>query len=93
VTSLTNRDLLARLVAFDTASHRSNILLADFIADYLDLPGVDVQRQFSPDKTRANLVIRLGADGPGPQGLVVSGHMDTVPADEPDWASDPHTLT
>ncbi len=91
--SLTNRDLLARLVAFDTTSHRSNLPLADFVADYLDLPGVDVRRQESPDGAKANLVIRLGPARPGPDGLIVSGHMDTVPAEEPDWKSDPHTLT
>ena len=93
IPGLTNRELLARLVAFDTTSHRSNLPLADFIADYLDLPGVDVRRQESPDGTKANLVIRLGPDRPGPDGLIVSGHMDTVPAEEPDWESDPHTLT
>ncbi|HEX3529206.1 MAG TPA: acetylornithine deacetylase [Thermoanaerobaculia bacterium] len=98
---LSDPDLLARLVAFDTTSRNSNLPLADFLCDYLDRPGVRIARQPSPDGTKANLIAWLGpepepvsagnaADRPG---LVLSGHMDVVPAEEADWRSDPFTLT
>lgn len=93
--SLSDADLLRRLVAFDSTSHRSNLPIADFICDYLDRPGVRIQRNPSPDGTKANLVIAIGPDAAGgvPRGLVLSGHMDVVPAEEPEWESDPFALT
>jgi acetylornithine deacetylase len=90
---LSDRDLLARLVAFDTTSHLSNLPLAEFLSQYLDRPGVRIQMLPTEKGEKANLLV---AAGPPPQdgsGLVLSGHMDVVPADEPDWRSDPFTLT
>lgn len=93
MTLLTDRDLLERLVKFDTTSHRSTLPLADFICDYLDRPGVRIDRNPSPDGSKANLIVRLGPETPDRRGLVLSGHMDTVPATEPGWSSDPYNLT
>lgn len=91
---LTDSELLARLVAFDTVSHRSNLAMADFLADYLDAPAVRIERNFSPDGSKANLLVHVGPEGDGSRrGLVLSGHMDVVPAEEPGWTSDPFTLT
>ncbi|MBA3318238.1 MAG: acetylornithine deacetylase [Gemmatimonadales bacterium] len=90
---LSDPALLERLVAFDTTSRLSNLPLADFVADYLDRPGIGVEKLWSQDGTKANLVIRAGPDGPGGEGLTLSGHMDVVPADEPEWHSAPFTLT
>lgn len=91
---LSDSELLARLVAFDTTSRNSNLPLADFLADYLDRPGIRIERNPSPDGTKANLIVRVG---PEPErdrkGLVLSGHMDTVPAEEPGWNSDPFKLS
>src|SRR4029079_4820642 len=70
--------LLARLVALDTTSHRSNRELAEFIAGYLDRPGVRITRHPTSDGAKLNLIVAAGpADGE--HGLVLSGHMDTVP--------------
>jgi acetylornithine deacetylase len=85
--------LLERLVAFDTTSRLSNLPLADFVGDYLDRPGVTVRRQPSPDGTKANLVVTAGPESVDGGGLTLSGHMDVVPAEEPDWRSDPFRLT
>jgi acetylornithine deacetylase len=92
---LSDRDLLARIVGFDTTSHRSNLPLADFICDYIDRPGVRVYRNTSTDEPKANLCIAIGpeSDPNDRDGLVLSGHMDVVPALEPDWRSDPFVLT
>jgi acetylornithine deacetylase len=97
--ALTDVDLLARLVAFDTTSRRSNLPLARFLADYLDRPGVEVAELPSPDGEKANLLVRVGPPldlSPDPEerpGLVLSGHMDVVPADDRDrWETDPFLL-
>ncbi|MDP9121534.1 MAG: acetylornithine deacetylase [Acidobacteriota bacterium] len=91
---LSDPELLARLVAFDSTSHKSNLPIADFLADYLDRPGIRTVRHLSPDGTKANLVAWVGPEPDGRRrGLVLSGHMDVVPADEEGWQSDPFTLT
>lgn len=93
MTPLSDAELLARLVAIDTTSSRSNLGLADALADYVTRPGVRVERLPSADGTKANLLVRAGPDDPTSGGLTLSGHMDTVPAEEPEWRSDPFTLT
>jgi acetylornithine deacetylase len=93
---LSDADLLSRLVAFDTTSRNSNLPLADFLCDYLDRPGVRIVRQPSPDDAKANLIAWLGpepTESAKRPGLVLSGHMDVVPAEEDGWRSDPFTLT
>jgi acetylornithine deacetylase len=90
---LDDRALLARLVGFDTTSRLSNLPLADFLAEYLDRPGVRISRNASADGTKTNLLVSTGPEGANRSGLVLSGHMDVVPAEEPDWQSDPFNLT
>ncbi|MCK6460379.1 MAG: acetylornithine deacetylase [Planctomycetes bacterium] len=80
-------DLLSRLVAFDTVSHRSNMALVDFLCEYA---GARAERVPSPDGRKANLVLRFGPDEG--EGLVLCGHMDVVPAEEEGWRSDPFRL-
>jgi acetylornithine deacetylase len=88
-------ELLARLVGFDSVSRNSNLPIADFICDYLDGRGFRMARNPSADGTRTNIIVSAGPTGDDPTrpGLVLSGHMDVVPADEPEWESDPFTLT
>jgi acetylornithine deacetylase len=91
---LTNTDLLARLVAFDSVSRNSNLPVANFICDYLDGRGFRITRNPSADGAKANVIVTAGPEVvPDRAGLVLSGHMDVVPADEPEWESDPFTLT
>jgi acetylornithine deacetylase len=91
--ALSDAALLERLVAFDTTSRLSNLPLADFVADYLDRPAVKVERLWSQDGTKANLVVSAGPQSANGDGLTLSGHMDVVPADEAEWRSPPFTLT
>lgn len=93
--TLSDESLLARLVAFDSTSRHSNLPIADFICDYLDRPGVRLERFPSPAGDKVNLVIAVGpeVDPATRDGLTLSGHMDVVPAEEPGWTSDPFTLT
>lgn len=91
--SLSDAALLARLVGFDSTSRNSNLPVADFLCDYLDRPGVRVERNLSADGGKANVVAWLGPEPTGDRrGLVLSGHMDVVPADEAGWRHDPFTL-
>ena len=84
-------EILTRLVAFDTTSHRSNRPLIDFISEYLDRPGVRIDT--SEDDGKVNLLARLGPETETGAGLVLCGHTDTVPAGESEWTSDPFVLT
>ena len=89
---LSDEALLARLVAFDTTSHKSNRELVDFIGDYLERPRVRITRHPTADGAKLNLIVAAGPED-GDHGLVLSGHMDTVPAESEGWKSDPFTLT
>ncbi len=81
---LSDEALLARLVAFDTTSHKSNRDIADFICDYLDRPGVRITRHPTADSAKLNLIVAAGPEDKG-RGLVLSGHMDVVPAELEGW--------
>ena len=89
---LNDRELLARLVGFDTRSRLSNLSLADFLSEYLQRNGVRIVRNPSADGSKTNLIVVAGPETSDRTGLILSGHMDVVPADEPDWRSDPFTL-
>ena len=82
---LSNAELLSRLVGFDSTSRNSNLPIADFIADYLDRPGIRSIRRPSPDGEKTNLLLWMGPEDAQGGGLVLSGHMDVVPAEEPGW--------
>lgn len=91
---LSDSELLARLVAFDTTSRNSNLPMADFLCDYLDRPGARIERNPSADGRKANVIAWIGPEPSGDRkGLVLSGHMDVVPAEEAGWRSDPFTLS
>lgn len=89
VPRLSDIDLLARLVAFDTTSSKSNLPLVDFICDYLDDTSARIHRLPSEDGSKANLVVAVGPMPQDGAGLTLCGHTDVVPALEPDWESDP----
>jgi acetylornithine deacetylase len=84
--------LLERLISFPTMSARPSAPLADFICDFAERAGIRVHRQDYDSGAKANLVLRVGPQTPG-EGLLLCGHIDVVPADEPDWRTDPFTLT
>ncbi|MEO6196131.1 MAG: acetylornithine deacetylase [Thermoanaerobaculia bacterium] len=94
---LSDAGLLARLVGFDSTSRNSNLPIADFLCDYLDRPGARIARNPSPDGGKTNVIAWLGPEPEDPEndrrGLVLSGHMDVVPADEEGWRHDPFALT
>lgn len=83
--------LLARLVAFDTTSHKSNLSLLAFIENYLAEHGIAAERVMSPCGEKASLFATIGPADIG--GVALSGHTDTVPVAGQTWESDPFNLT
>jgi acetylornithine deacetylase len=88
--SLTSEEMLARLVAFDTVSDRSNRALIDFIADYLDGFGIGASIAQDASGTKADLIATIGPSVDG--GVILSGHTDVVPVADQAWSSDPFKL-
>lgn len=88
---VTPREMIERLVGFDTTSHLSNLALIEYVESYLASHGVASRRVTSEDGTKANLFATLGpADQAG--GIVLSGHTDVVPVEGQDWSSDPFRI-
>ena len=80
-------ELLARLIAFDTVSDRSNLDIVDFIANYLDGFGIPSRRFPNAAGDKAALLATIGpSDRPG---LVLSGHLDVVPVTGQPWSHSP----
>jgi len=81
---------LARLVAHDTTSSKSNLALIDDVDAYLRDHGAQTHRVYNAERTKANLYAIVGPRVAG--GVVLSGHTDVVPVAGQDWASDPFVL-
>ncbi|HYH37476.1 MAG TPA: acetylornithine deacetylase [Azospirillum sp.] len=86
----TSRDVIARLVGFDTVSRHSNMALIDWVRDYLAGLGVESRLVPNDDGSKANLYATIGPMAEG--GVVLSGHTDVVPVDGQAWNTDPFTL-
>lgn len=67
----------------------SNEPVIDLLANWLDSAGFNVKKQ-AVAEGKFNLVATLGQ---GSDGLIFSGHTDTVPCDESLWQSDPFKLS
>lgn len=87
----TSRQLLEKLVAFDTTSRESNLALIDFVWRYLSDLGVSCELIHNAERSKANLYARLGPAGDG--GVMLSGHSDVVPVDGQNWSVPPFALT
>lgn len=85
------KEMLARLVGFDTTSRDSNLELIAFVEDYLSAYGVASTRIPNAEGDKASLLASVGPAVPG--GIILSGHSDVVPVDGQPWSSDPFALT
>jgi len=86
----TPRDILSRLVAFDTVSSRSNMALIEWVAAFLGAHGIAAEIIRDAQEDKANLLATIGPrDGAG---IILSGHTDVVPVAGQDWSTDPFTL-
>jgi acetylornithine deacetylase len=87
---MTTLELLARLVAFDTVSDKSNLPLIAFIESYLAGLGVPSVRIPNAAGDKAALFATIGPADRG--GVLLSGHTDVVPVAGQAWSIDPFTL-
>ena len=83
------RDILARLIGFETVSALPNRALIDWVQGLLADAGIAAQ--VIPDATghKANLYASVG-DGAG---VMLSGHTDVVPVDGQAWTVPPFALS
>jgi acetylornithine deacetylase len=84
-------ELLERLVAFDTTSHKSNLALIRFVEDYLAHCKVPSRLIMSPDGEKANLFATIGPAEV--RGVALSGHTDVVPIEGQAWDTNPFRMT
>ncbi|MGM0585888.1 MAG: acetylornithine deacetylase [Pseudomonadota bacterium] len=87
----TPREMLEKLVAFDTVSENSNLELILFVQDYLEDHGVTCHVVKDETGQKAALFANIGPEVPG--GVILSGHTDVVPVEGQEWSSDPFRLS
>ena len=79
--------LIEKLVSFNTTSRESNLLLIEFIREYLASLGIASDLVHSEDGNKANLYATVGEqDRPG---IMLSGHTDVVPVYGQNWDTNP----
>jgi acetylornithine deacetylase len=84
------KSLLARLIACDSVSNRSNLPVLDFVEGYLATHGIAARRAPNAAGDKAALLATIGPRVDG--GVVLSGHTDVVPVEGQAWTTDPFTL-
>lgn len=82
---------LPSISSYDARYDQSNLAVVHLLAEWVEQLGFAVTLQQVSD-TKANLLAVLG-DASDRNGLVLSGHTDTVPCDPGQWQSDPFCLT
>ncbi|MFN3937648.1 MAG: acetylornithine deacetylase [Gemmobacter sp.] len=88
---LSDREVLAALIAFPTVSRETNLPLVDWVERYLAGHGIVASRVPSPCGAKAHLFAQVGPKVPG--GVLLSGHTDVVPVDGQAWTTAPWVLT
>ena len=88
---ITPKEMLEKLVAFDTTSVKTNIPLIEFVEGYLSSHGIESARVPSGNGIHTSLHAVIGPSGV--PGIGLSGHTDVVPVEGQEWATDPFTLT
>jgi len=86
----TPRQMIERLIAFDTTSAKSNLALIHDVAEYLEGFRIHSHLTHNDDRTKANLYATVGPDNVA--GVVLSGHTDVVPVLGQNWSSDPFAV-
>ncbi len=85
------RDILDRLLAFDTVSFKPNMGLMLYVKDLLEGAGIAVTLIPDAGGGKANLFATVGPQGQG--GVMLSGHTDVVPVEGQTWTKPPFAMT
>ena len=83
-------EILATLIAFPTVVGAPNDAIVDWVFGYCQAAGAEVTVLPGPEGDRSNLFVTIGPRKA--RGYIISGHMDVVPASEPEWRADPFVL-
>ena len=84
------QEILARLIGSPSVVGTPNAAIVSYFRDYLQAFGASVHVLPGPEGDRSNLFASFGpVERPG---LILSGHMDVVPAEGQTWSSDPFTV-
>ncbi len=81
---------MARLIAFESVSDRSNLPLIAFVEDTLAALGVASRRAPNGSRDKAALLATVGPRVDG--GVALSGHTDVVPVEGQAWTSPPFVM-
>ncbi len=84
------KDILEKLIGFDTTISINTLDAVNFIKKYLDEKGVKTCLVFNENNARASLLATIGDEKNA--GLLFSGHLDVVAADPDEWTSYPFVL-
>jgi len=88
---MSTKELLNKLIGFDTVSSKSNMDLIHFIEGYLKEHNINSRLVRDIHEDKANLLAVIGpADVPG---IMLSGHTDVVPVEGQNWTNDPFDMT
>jgi len=92
--SAASLEMIERLIAVDTTSHRSNLPVIALLRAHFEALGADIAVTHDDEGRKCNLLASIGPkDGSGDgRGIVLSGHTDTVPVEGQVWSSDPFRL-
>ena len=85
------KDILARLVGFDTVSAKPNMDLILWVRDLLADEGIEATLIADHAGTKANLYATVGPKDRA--GVMLSGHTDVVPVEGQAWTLPPFALT
>lgn len=85
------REILDRLLAFDTVSSKPNLALMHYVQGLLEGAGLRVTLIPAPAGGKANLYASTGPEAAA--GVMLSGHTDVVPVEGQHWTRPPFALT
>ena len=88
---MTVQNILSKLVSFPVLGGESNLSIINWIKDYVESYGVEVNLLFNEEENKASLHCRIGPEIDG--GVILSGHTDVVPVEGQEWTTDPFQLT
>jgi acetylornithine deacetylase/succinyl-diaminopimelate desuccinylase-like protein len=87
------RELIERVVGFNTATGDQNIAMANYLAERFRAGGFAAENvHIINGGDSAGILVRYRGDGSGGRPILFLAHMDVVPARREEWERDPFTL-